>query len=288
MQGRLFLTMVKIGKIKSDALASMKKCWAETTLISLLDIGYTIAVYIFIILAARLAGLHTANSVMPEFDRLTPGFAVFAGVTILIAYLIKCPFYFGIRWYYWHAANGNLMPLSSVFACYSSTGTVSRCILLKFLTDLRSIAFSFIFGGILFLEYILACRLWEYDSNSIIRLLIGTGFSVLALGLILLYIAFTLKYIPVGYLFADDPYGKISDILHLSSSIVNKRYGNLLALYLSCWKGIVSVFLLFPIPLIQMLANMYTAVFLRECLDGGKPAPEPVDEPSERMKILTN
>lgn len=257
--------MVKIGTIKKNAFAALKKCWAEAIFICLLNTGFICAVYILVLLAARLMGVHTANTIMPVFDSFSAPFCIFAAVTVSAAYIIYCPFHFGIRWYFWQATGGSIMPLSSIFACYGSKKTVNRCIILKLLTDLRRLMFSAVFAGVMTLEFMLGQRLWEYHNRTkLSAALIVCGLSVFALGVLVLYVASTLKYLPVGYIMADNPYARIKEILRLSSSIVSRRYTNMLVLYMSCFGGLIICILVFPIPIVHMLWCMYTAAFLRE------------------------
>lgn len=257
----------KISAIKKSALSVLKKCWAETAFISLLSGGIMCGVYILIILIGRLMGTHTAETVMPVFSSFSVPFTAIALFILTIAYIFYAPLYFGIRWYFWQAAGGQLMPLSSLFACYISRESVSRCIRLKFITDIRRFMFLVIFGGLAALEILLAARLWSYSEGSImLRVLIVLGCAVAAAGLAVLYLVFTVKYMPVGYFLADNPYSSTAEILALSRRTVEKRYYQTMRFYLSFAKYVVLFLLVFPILFFQPVMCIFTAVLIRDGL----------------------
>lgn len=245
----------------------MKKCWAETAFISLLIAGIFLGVYVFLILIGRFMRIHTAETIMPVFSELPAPFLISAAVLLLTAYVICAPLYFGIRWFYWQASGGQIMPLSSLFACYSSRESIFRCIKLKFIMDMQRFIFTAIFGGLGALGSFLAFRIWHDNDNSRSSgILLICLCTIMFAGLTVLYTVFTVKYVPVGYLMADNPYSGTGEILTLSRRIVGKRYYHMLMFYLSCANYVAMCIFIFPVLLVYPMLCMFTAVYIRDGL----------------------
>lgn len=259
--------MMKIGTVKKTAYGCLKKCWAESAFISMLNAGIFCAVYILVFLIARFTGAHNYDTVMPAFSELPPRFLIAVLIVLTCAYIACAPLYFGVRWFYWQAAEGQIMPLSSLFACYSSSETIFRCIKLKFSTDIRKFILACAFGTLALLEFFLARQVWDYSGQSkAAGIALISGCVVVTVGIEVIYSVLTMKYIPVGYLMADSPYSGTREILDMSRSIVSKKYTYMCIMYFSCIGWIASCFFVFPVLVVQPIMHMITAVFIRDSL----------------------
>ena len=122
------MTAMTTKKIKSEAKRLLMTCFAESAFISMLNIGIFLITYLLIILAGRLTGAHTAETLFPVFSSCPPLFIIALCVILAVAYILSAPIYYGTRWFFWQAASGNNMPASSVFAGYSSSEQFRLCV----------------------------------------------------------------------------------------------------------------------------------------------------------------
>ncbi|MBQ7784025.1 MAG: hypothetical protein IJ368_08660 [Oscillospiraceae bacterium] len=261
------MAMMKIRDIKSAAYGRLSKCWAECAFITLLHIGVVIAVYVLLLLIARFTGIHTAPSVLPEFNSMTPVFIAVSLIVMAVAYIALSPLFLGIRWYFWQASGGTVMPVSSVFAVYSSDEQTKRCIKLRLMIDIRKLVLLFAAVTVAFMGISLAERLQKmWAGNIAVEVFINGGCAVLVAGVMLLYIVVGMKYLPAGFLMAENPDASVSEVMELCERIVGKKYTYLLALYCSYAGWYAACLLVFPILFIIPIMYMTTAVFIRESL----------------------
>lgn len=282
--------MTRIKKIKENAVSILSKCCAEAAFISLLNCGTFCTFYIAVILAGKLTGAHTADSFLPVFSSYPPAFIAAALLLMLTAYLSVTPLYFGIRWFFWQASGGNIMPLSSLFACYSSSETVLRCLKIKIVTDMRKLTLLLIFCGMGYIEVTLGKRLQEYSGESkAAEMAVILGCVVMGICMIILFFVFNLKYIPVGYLLAGNPDSEPEEILSESAAMVNKKKGFMLSFYLSFAGWLALCLLVFPILFVAPYMSMVTALMIRENVsesEAQKACEEEVRSSPEREETL--
>lgn len=254
-------------EIKAKARELLRGCFAESAFVSMLNIGLFLITYLLIIIAGRVTGAHTHESLFPIFSSCPPSFIIALCVILLTAYFLSAPIYYGSRWFFWQAAGGNTMPASSVFAGYSSLEQFKLCIKLRFLSDIRRLPYILIFGTAAIVEVILAKRMLYADAGKGSAAFIYAGLIVVAVGVIYMCFCAGLKCVPVGYLLADDPDAVVADIFELSEQVVRRNAGRMMKLYISFVGWFLACLPAFPIIILIPYFNVSMAVFLKDCLD---------------------
>ncbi|MGN0638854.1 MAG: DUF975 family protein [Huintestinicola sp.] len=257
---------MKTREIKKRARELMRGCFAEAAFISMLNIGLFLMTYLLIILAGRVTGAHTSESLFPVFSSFPPLFLVSLCVILLTAYILSAPIYYGSKWFFWQAAAGNTMPASSVFAGYSSTEQFKLCVKLRVLSDIRRVPYILIFGTAAVVEAFLARRMLMQGANGSTAVLIYAGLAVVAAGVVYMCFCAGLKCVPVGFLLADDPDAVVSDIFELSEQVVKRNAGRLMKLYISFIGWFIACLPAFPVIILVPYFNVSLAVFLRDCI----------------------
>lgn len=261
------MTAMRTREIKLRARKLLRGCFAESAFISMLNIGLFLITYLLIIIAGRVTGAHTAETLFPVFSSCPPSFILALCVILAAAYFLSAPIYYGSKWFFWQAAAGNTMPASSVFAGYSSFEQFKLCIKLRMLSDIRRLPYILIFGTAAVVEAILARRMLSQGASSSTAVLIYAGFAVVAVGVVYMCFCAGLKCVPVGYLLADDPDAVVSDIFELSEQVVRKNAGRLMKLYISFIGWFIACLPAFPVIILIPYFNVSLAVFLRDCLE---------------------
>ena len=247
------MTAMTTKKIKSEAKRLLMTCFAESAFISMLNIGIFLITYLLIILAGRLTGAHTAETLFPVFSSCPTIFIIALCVILAAAYILSAPIYYGTRWFFWQAASGNNMPASSVFAGYSSYEQFRLCVKLRVLSDMRRLPYILVFGTAVVVE----------GENA--GLIYG-GVALATVGVIYICFCAGLKCIPVGFLLANDPDAVVSDIFELSEKIIKDNAGRLMKLYVSFVGWFLICLPAFPVIILLPYFNMSLAVFLKDCL----------------------
>lgn len=268
MRERLFLTMIKkITEIKKRAYSLFKGCIAEAAFISLLSAGVFCVVYVMVILAGRLTGAHTAETVMPFFSSCPPLFLISMVLIVLSAYIASAPLFFGVKWFFWQVTGGKMMPVSSIFACYGSRKSVLRCIKIRLAADLRKAAMAAALTLIGAAVIILAKILRPMCSNMFFAYLLHIGCALVVLCLVILYLIGASKYAAIGYIMADDPDLSTNDVLKQGKKLAEKKHAEVIMIYICMGGWLISCLLVFPALAVYPLMQMVTAVFIRDNLD---------------------
>lgn len=254
--------MNEIKKIKAAALGILAKYWAETAFISLFSISVPILVYLLIcILAANSAQpIYVEQSVF--FLPRSPVFIAASAAIVIIAYLCSCPLYLGIRWYYSQIARGNYMPVSSVFAPYRSCDSFFRAIRIRTYIDLRRLA------------VLIPCAICLAAAHKLLKLLYPDGitmggnivFALCIASAAFIFLLFTIKYIPAGYLIAEYTDCGADEILHRSRELFSKHSELLPMLYCSFAGWIALCIFMFPILFVLPYMSLSTALCINYCL----------------------
>lgn len=263
--------MKTIRKIKGEAVELLKNCWAESVLISLLELGIVCLSYTLLLLTARITGVHTANNVVLIPERMNVPFIISGAVIAAIHYIATTPLYFGVRWFFWQgSAGGDVMPVSAVFACYSSAETRNKCLRLRVAADLRRLGWAAFFGGIFAAAYFSARFIWQTGGkDDDLRLLLTVGCAAAALGSAVLYFIATVKYIPVGYIMAADPYADVREVIRLSRQALSRKNWYILKMYAGFIRHFPLIILIFPVLVLRPYMFMTMAVSIRDSLDEG-------------------
>lgn len=276
------MTAMRTREIKARAGELLRGCFAESAFISMLNIGLFLITYLLIIIAGRVTGAHTAQTLFPVFISFPLSFIISLCVILLIAYIMSAPIYYGSKWFFWQAAGGNTMPASSVFAGYSSYEQFKLCVKLRFLSDIRRLPYILIFGTAAVVEGILAKRMLWADSDKSSAAYIYAGLIVVAAGVVYMCFCAGLKCVPVGYLLADNPDAVVSDIFELSEQVVKRNAGRMMKLYISFIGWFLACLPAFPVIILIPYFNVSMSVFLRECLD----EPENKRETAAKEEIM--
>lgn len=259
------MTAMTTKKIKSEAKRLLMGCFAESAFISMLNIGIFLITYLLIIVAGRITGAHTADTLFPFFSACPVSFIIALCVILIAAYILSAPIYYGTRWFFWQAASGNNMPASSVFAGYSSAEQFSLCVRLRVLSDIRRLPYILVFGTAVIVEAFLAGRLLA-GSGGGNAAFVYIGVAIATVGVVYICFCAGLKCIPVGFLLADDPDAVVSDIFELSEKLIKGNAGRLMKLYMSFIGWFLICLPAFPVIILLPYFNMSLAVFLKDCL----------------------
>ncbi len=259
-----------------------RECWAETAFISLLQTGIILLLYTLMLLAGIITGAHDGKTVFPVFVSFPPVFIASVAVLVMLYYIASAPLCIGVKWYYWHAAEGNVMPVSSIFAGYRSNECALRFIKLKLLTDMRRatplvIALLFIIVDISLTSKMVVL----YGDNNAANLIIKLFGAAVFLGIVILFFISIMKYIPAGYLLADNPDLTADSVISTSKQLVSKKYAELFFLYMSFIGWYASCLLVFPLIILAPYIHMTTAVFIQSCMNRSD---EPVQENADAEK----
>lgn len=261
------MTAMRTKEIKARARELLKGCFAESAFISMLNIGLFLLTYLLIIIAGRVTGAHTAETLFPVFSSCPPLFIISVCVILLTAYILSAPIYYGSKWFFWQAAAGNTMPASSVFAGYSSSEQFKLCVKLRVLSDIRRVPYILIFGTAAVVEAVLAQRMLSQDADKSSAAFIYAGLAVVGAGVVYMCFCAGLRCVPVGFLLADNPDAVVTDIFELSEQVVKKNAGRLMKLYISFIGWFLACLPAFPIMILIPYFNVSMAVFLRDCLE---------------------
>lgn len=259
---------MKIRDIKKRSSAMFRKCWAESAFISLLQMGIQLLLYALLILAGIFTGAHEGKSILPVFTSFSPAFIASAVILILSTYILTAPLWVGIKWYFWHASEGNVMPVSSVFAGYRTTECALRFIKLKLITDMRRL--TPLTAAVIFIAVDISLTkkmLLLYGESGASGILIKTGCTAVCLGIIIMYLISGMRYVPVGYLLADNPDSSADSIIVLSRKLVAKKYAGMFMLYVSFAGWYISCLMGFPLLVLIPYMHMTTAVFVHSCME---------------------
>lgn len=260
------MTSMTTKKIKSEAKRLLMTCFAESAFISMLNIGFFLITYLLIILAGRLTGAHTAETLFPVFSACPGSFVIALCAILAASYILSAPIYYGTRWFFWQAAMGNNMPASSVFAGYSSNEQFRLCVKLRVLSDMRRLPYILVFGTAVIVEGFLARRLLTGGGGAESACLIYGGFALATVGVVYICFCAGLKCIPVGFLLANDPDAVVSDIFELSEKLIKGNAARLMKLYASFIGWFLICLPAFPVIILLPYFNMSLAVFLKDCL----------------------
>ena len=265
---RAMTTAMRTREIKIRARELLRGCFAECAFISMLNIGLFLMIYLLIILAGRVTGAHTAETLFPVFSSCPALFIISVCVILLAAYILSAPIYYGSKWFFWQAAAGNTMPVSSVFAGYSSFEQFKLCVKLRFLSDIRRLPYILIFGTAAVVEAVLAQRMLSRGAGTGTTVLIYAGLAVMAVGVVYMCFCAGLRCVPVGFLLADDPDAVVSDIFELSEQVVKRNAGRIMKLYISFIGWFLACLPAFPVIILIPYFNVSLAVQLRDCIEG--------------------
>lgn len=271
---------MRTAQIKSEARERLMGCFAESAFISMLNIAVFLITYLLIIIAGRLTGAHTAETLLPVFSGCPIGFIISLCTILLFAYVLTAPIYYGTKWFFWQAAGGNTMPASSVFAGYSSFEQFKLCVKLRVLSDIRRIPYILIFGTAAVVESALAARLLSDGPSVGEMIFVYIGIGVVAIGVIYMCFCAGLRCVPVGYLLADNPDSVVADIFTLSENLVKKNALGLMGLYFSFIGWFLACLPAFPVIVLLPYFNVSMSIFLRNCLEEDEKAPQTAERES--------
>lgn len=282
----IMAVMTGIRDLKKRSSELFRKCWAEAAFISLLQMGIFLLFYTLIMVLGVITGALQAGTILPQFNSFPPEFVIGSLILVLVYYISTAPLMLGIRWYYWHAAEENVMPVSSVFAGYRSTEYAMSLIRLKVITDMRRLTPAIISAACIAVTVSLAKKLLTYPMSDMGVFLVKAGCVVVCGGLILFFLVSGIQYVPVGYLLADNPDAGADNIIKLSKKIVSKKYAYMLVLYASFIGWYVICIAGFPVLVLIPYLYMTTAVFINNSIEqiNSEITPEELEKEAEQQK----
>ena len=203
------------------------------------------------------AGEHHNYYAFPCFDGTIPIDALKI-LICLVVYLGSIPLYYGIRWFYWQMSSGTVMPLSSLFACYSSKKMIRRCVDLKLHTDVHLLARIILAGAAI------------KGIITLFGISDGMGYSLKhSLGVFLIFIVLmvfflsTLDLVFIPYLFAENNELSTTEIMRISKKTIRKDKVFAIKLYCSCLPWYAMAIFIFPLMFVIPLTNMILASYFR-------------------------
>ncbi len=260
--------MKTIREIKGEAVERLKSCWAESVMISLLELGIYCLTYTVLLMTARVTGVHTANNVILIPEKFSLPFVISAIVILAVHYIATIPLHFGIRWFFWQNSTGkDVMPVSSVFACYSSRETRSKCLSIKLAADVRKLGWGLLFVVPVCAELFLADIIWQNSAKGEdVQIGLLAGCIIMTAGAWVFYMICTIKYIPAGYIMAANPYAAAGEIIALCKRTSKRKYVYILKMYAGNIRHAPLIIFIFPILVLRPYMLMTTAVSVRESL----------------------
>ncbi len=252
--------MVPQKSVHSDVLATVKNCWPEFSLISALSSGMVCFGMALIGTAYFASGMHRFRE---QGGSITP-FVLMVGAAVLvyILYLATAPYYYGIRWFYTRAAEGTTMPMSSLFACYSSRDMILRCIRMKILSDIAGLI-RLIPGAAVCVGSLWLSRFFTTGSGAD-RAYIFFVTVVIIAGLLITQIL-RADVIFAPYIFVTDMSADPFAVLKKSREEAKRKRRELIASVLSVFPLVLLVPFVFPmIFLVPYVDLFYAVLFKRE------------------------
>lgn len=260
------MAQMKIRDIKTRTKELFTKCWAEAAFITILQTAVFMLYYSVIMLLGRFTGAHSADTLMPEFTSFPPVFILSSAGLLLTGHIVTAPLEFGIKWYYWQASSGLFVPVSSIFGCYSSPDSIKRCIKMRLMIDVRLLAL--ISAAAAFTAaagYLTSILHGITEKDSIPYIFATAGFWAAVIIILAAVATLSLRYVPLGYIMADDPDATVTEIIARSRKRLGRKYIGMMKMYCSFAVWYLLFIFVFPIlPLIPYL-KMSTAVFIRSC-----------------------
>ena len=249
-----------IRQIQSAAVESIKSSWPEQCFIVILGAGVQAFAYACLVFICMLAGEHHDFYAVLCFDG-SPQIMAVKALFLLIMYLGSIPLYFGIRWFYWQMSAGMVMPLSSLFACYSSKKMVKRCIDIKVHTDLHLLirvgaAAAAIFGIV---------DLFGLSDETKYSLKNSVGVFLVFLVLVVMFLS-TIDLVFVPYVFAENNDLSAQDILAKSKELVRRDMSFSVRLYFSYLPWYIFAVFIFPLLIVIPFMNVMMACYMRKLI----------------------
>ncbi|MGN0665263.1 MAG: hypothetical protein ACI4KF_01920 [Huintestinicola sp.] len=263
--------MMTVKEYKGDSIRLLSKCWGEASFILIVNLCGPLISYLTIILIGSLAGIHDPSSIMPVFTEIPVWFAVTAAAILILTYILTAPVYFGTRWFFRYAARGKFMPVSSVFASYSSKASFKKAVSIRLYIGFRKLAYLIPCAAAVALESDISHRLQTYYTGETAGLLFTLGMAVFIFCVVVIYFMMTMKYIPVGFLIIEDPDSDLHATLSRTRSIIIRKRRRILNIYASFAGWFLSCLLFFPLLFVYPYVLMTLALFIDKEFDGLSP-----------------
>lgn len=255
-----------IQAINTKTVDTIKTGWPEFCFIVLITTGFFAFAVTMVITIGQLTGVHTEVRTIPVFSSFSPRFIISSAIFLLAQYLAYVPFYYGIRWFYYQAACGTIMPLASLFSCYSSWKVIKRCLYMKFRTDLagliRLLPGTVLIGGTLYG----ICSFYgnEDPFNHPQAVFVITVVTIAAL-ILSFFLCIDIMYVP--FIFTMDINVPASDVLKTSRRIVSISGYTIPKLCASTLPVLLIAPFVFPMMFFIPFFNFSMAVSLKGTID---------------------
>ncbi len=252
-----------IKELKKEALVKLRNSWAEVAFITLFYVASPIIAYMTIIMVAYLTGGNVVYVgipfVIPPYNTV---FVVSSVAIVIASYLLSCPLYLGTSWYYLQLANGNVMPVSSIFARYNTKSSIMLSIKIKLKIDIKK-------AIVLIPTAIVMCAVFSLAStieDDFTRHLIdGVAIAVF----LILYVYFFIKYTPIGFIITND-YDNSEDLICNYKNVSTKHLKQLVKMFLSFMPYFVASITMFPLLFVIPYLSMNSALYTNEYILRGR------------------
>lgn len=256
----------RVSRIKSQARSHLLKCWAELAFICVLNCAILCGTYIIILILGILTGAHDGTTVLPFFGSYPLAFIIPTAVVISAVYLLTSPLYYGIKWYMWQISAGAYMPVSSIFASYTSKDSILHFIKLRITIDLRKLP-AVIAAAVISWEGIcIASFLKDMTDSTPLKLLVSAGSIIIVAGSLLLLFIYCSRYLPTAYIIAEDLELNTAEVLKRSAAVMKEQHTLLLTLYASFYMWYALCILIYPLMFTIPYVSMTTTVLMRQLL----------------------
>ncbi len=255
-----------IQSINSKAVSMMKTGWPEFCFIVTISAGVVAFSAAVIITIGQLTGAHTSMRHVPVFSDCPPEFLLFSALYLAIVYFAYIPLYYGIRWFYFQAASGTIMPLASLFSCYSSRAVISRCIRMKLSNDLAGLLRVLPGAAVIAASVYGAGKHCNFDFARLSPYII---FALTVVIIVVLLVSFLLSVdlIYSAYIFTMDINKKPREVLAASKKMAKLGKGILPRLCFSALPVLVLIPIVFPMMFYLPYFNYTISVSLRCVMD---------------------
>ncbi len=246
-----------IKEMHRRAVIGIKTGWPEMCFIVVLNAGIIGFVYACVIFISMLSGTNDTYLAVPSLT-CPIQYWVAAVLLCVVVYVGAIPLHFGVRWFYWQLSRGTVMPLSSLFACYSSGKMMKKCFKVKLLTDMIFLCRAVICGGAI--KFI----------TVVFRVTMGTEVTVSAsIGIFLIFIVLICTYLSmldmvfIPFLFAENPDMSAGELVNISRAFIRRHPTFSIKLYFYCLPWYLTALLVFPLMIVIPLTNVIMAEYLR-------------------------
>ncbi len=248
------MELKNLSELKKTALRQMSECWSETAGIVIITAGYYFAFgFMWVITIGVLYGfdfLSGSGNFTKVFYEHSAAVICLTLLFVLVSYIVKIPFDFGVSWFLMQNVRGRAVSAQSFFGCYSNMKRFVRTVRIKFKVLKKKMLFTLVFLIIGAAEHYLAFTVSRNTGNSFWYTLSTVLLILMVCCLAAAYMFFSLRYCLVPYVFALDPDTGADEIIERSIKMMYGREMYMTDVVCSFIKWIVPCIFIFPLFLV--------------------------------------